>query len=577
MIHDRWRMAMWCAAMTAGVAVTPRAPSLAAQDSVTIDFSAPVATLRGEIPDSILRDAVTRFNAVTATRTHGTMVIAAGNVTLGTLGVHRGILRVSGVVRGDVIVLNGDLRIDRGGRVEGDIVVLGGHLVLAPGAVHTGRHYENETEAPVGREPDGLVGLRRPRRGLTDYTTASATFTTGPVRTTVGIEGGTYNRVEGLPIRVGPSLEWLPDDQTIMRLQLTGILRTAGDPDGLRSDFGWVSRLEATRLTASNITLAVEAASQVVPMFDQAYGSLESGLGAFVLRRDYRDWFNTRGVGVKAGFTPMTRLTLSGGLQWTRERTLRAVDAFSVLRGTETWRPNPVIDDGRYRIATIGAAWDTRDDRARPASGFWIQGQIRRVMSDALTPVSLPSVIRDNVPTTGYGATEIDIDIRRYLRLNPQQAVHLRLAGGGWIGGDPLTVQRRRSIGGTDPLAGYDFRRVTCDRRRRPDPAQTALCDRQILFQAEFRRTIGLGLDQRIAGIDLGLGEPDVVLLADAGTAWVAGDGAGRVPSGRIQAFSEWRGDVGIGLEGRLFGVFLAKAVADDDSPRLSVRLNRRF
>ena len=81
MMHSRWRAATWCGAMIAGAACVPHRNPLAAQDSVTIDFGAPVATLRGEIPDSILRDAVARFNAATATRTHGTMVIADGNDT----------------------------------------------------------------------------------------------------------------------------------------------------------------------------------------------------------------------------------------------------------------------------------------------------------------------------------------------------------------------------------------------------------------------------------------------------------------------------------------------------------------
>ncbi len=79
MMHSRWRTATWCGAMMAGAAFVPHRTPIAAQDSVTIDFGAPVPTLRSEIPDSILRDAVARFNAVTATRTHGTMVIASGN------------------------------------------------------------------------------------------------------------------------------------------------------------------------------------------------------------------------------------------------------------------------------------------------------------------------------------------------------------------------------------------------------------------------------------------------------------------------------------------------------------------
>ncbi|MBA2293139.1 MAG: hypothetical protein H0W15_11875, partial [Gemmatimonadales bacterium] len=105
----------------------------------------------------------------------------------------------------------------------------------------------------------------------------------------------------------------------------------------------------------------------------------------------------------------------------------------------------------------------------------------------------------------------------------------------------------------------------------------TALCDRQLVAQVELRRTIDVGINTRVAGFSLGLEQADLIVLADAGTAWVAGSGAGRVPTGRVQAFDEWLADVGVGVEGQLFGVYLAKSVTDGDSPRVSVRLRRRF
>ena len=56
-----------------------------------------------------------------------------------------------------------------------------------------------------------------------------------------------------------------------------------------------------------------------------------------------------------------------------------------------------------------------------------------------------------------------------------------------------------------------------------------------------------------------------------------SGDGPAQVPANRIQAIDEWLADVGIGLQGRVFGVFVAKAITDDDSPRVSIRMQRRF
>ena len=44
--------------------------------------------------------------------------VPAGKTIDGPLGVHLGTVRISGTVRGDVIVLNGDLRIDDGNGAE---------------------------------------------------------------------------------------------------------------------------------------------------------------------------------------------------------------------------------------------------------------------------------------------------------------------------------------------------------------------------------------------------------------------------------------------------------------------------
>lgn len=550
----------------------------AAQDSTrTIDFSA-MDTLPGdEIPDPVLRAAIAQFNAPSTTRTHGTLVVTAGNTIDGSLGVHRGTLRVAGTVRGDIVVLNGDLRIDDGGRVVGNIVVLGGRIVLAPAAMHQGSRREFAGVAPVGTQPDGTITMRARRRGLSEYTSASATFVTGPVQTTVRAEADAYNRVEGLPIVIGPTLRWRPDDATAVRVHLAGIVRTAADPDGLRNDFGWRAGIEIARLDPVPLTLNVDGGSAIVPLVDQAFSSLESGLSAFLMRRDYRDWMNSSGVGIRLAYRPQPTLSASIGARWDRERTVRAVDAFTLLRADEVWRPNPAIDDGDYRTLGATVQWDSRDDPTRPLSGWLVRGGVQHITSDKLSPITLPSLVRDDMPTTNYGSTDIEFDIRRYLRLDPRQAVHVRVAGGGWVGGDPLTVQRRRSMGGADPLAGFGFREVTCDRRRRPDPAATALCDRQLIAQVELRRTFDVGINTRLAGFSLGLEQADVIVLADAGTGWVAGSGAGRVPADRIQAFDEWLADVGVGIEGRLFGVFVAKSVTDSDGPRVSVRLRRRF
>ncbi len=551
----------------------------AAQDPIGIDFSRPATDTipRREIPDSILSRAIAHYNAPGTTRVSGNVELPAGNVWRGRQALHRGQFRIDGRVEGDLVVINGDVRITPSGVVTGDILVLGGRILVDDGGTVGGTPLEYAIPAPLTLSPDGMLMRQSARRALSDYTSASRSFTWRNTVTTLHLDPGNYNRVEGLPIELGPSLVWYRDDQTRLTMDLTGIIRTSADPTGSRGRLGWRGRAAVVHGGPRSITFGVRAGSVIAPVADQPYQMVESGLGAFLFRRDFRDWYAMRSFGLFTDITLSPKLQLSLGVDRSREETVNAVDAFSVLLGSEEWRPNPLIDDGRFLTQSLGATYDTRDDRRRPTSGWHIRGVLHRVQSNSLTPVSLPQEIRPGLPTTGYDALDIDVDVRRYQRLGPDQSLHLRLLGGGWLSGNSLTIQRRRALNGGDPMAGYGFRAINCDRRRRPDPAQPALCDRQLIVQAEYRRTLGIDLSTRIGNTTLGLQRPELVLFADAGSAWLAGDGAGRVPSGRIQSIAEWRSDIGVGLDAGSFGIYVARSLVDSEPFRFGFRLSPRF
>jgi hypothetical protein len=208
---------------------------------------------------------------------------------------------------------------------------------------------------------------------------------------------------------------------------------------------------------------------------------------------------------------------------------------------------------------------------------WYAQGELRRVTSNDLTPVSLPTTIRDSLPRTGYGEFEATIDLRGYLQLDPEQLLAARLSAAGYLSGDPLTIQNRRAISGADPLMGFLFRAINCDRRLKPDPADPALCDREMSVQVEYRRTLPVNLNTRINGYTIGVHNPQLVLLADAGSAWLAGDSAGRVPANRIEALREWRSDVGVGITTRSLGLYLAKSLVDPVGVQVQLLFSLRF
>jgi hypothetical protein len=204
--------------------------------------------------------------------------------------------------------------------------------------------------------------------------------------------------------------------------------------------------------------------------------------------------------------------------------------------------------------------------------------------SDDVAPVALPESVRPPTPLGGgYQFDRLLLDLRRYSRLTPSFRVNTRLRADGWIGGDRLPVQRRVSLGGTDLLPGYAFRSFTCTPPGFPNPAEAALCDRSITAQVEVRTRLGLNLGYRLRdregqpGRFIGIEEADLVILGDAGKAWLAGDGPGQVPANRIPSLHEWKTDVGIGLDAGQIGAYLAKSLSEGEPVRFIVRLQRRF
>ena len=69
----------------------------------------------------------------------------------------------------------------------------------------------------------------------------------------------------------------------------------------------------------------------------------------------------------------------------------------------------------------------------------------------------------------------------------------------------------------------------------------------------------------------------DVVVLANAGLAWLVGNGPGQVPAGQLPTLASWLVDVGLGADWSGFGVYIAKAVTTGEKLRFTVRLDHRF
>lgn len=537
------------------------------------------------LPRLLVQQAIETYNDPLTTRIDGPFTLPPGARLMGTVAVYRGRLRVQGTLTGAVTVINGDVLIESGGVIEGDVLVLGGRMDVAPGGEHRGgvaRSYR--TTPQLYRTGEGTLAIRDRVVTLGDLAFVQRSFETGHFTTTLSVETGrTYNRVEGLPIVFGPTIarEGLPDVDG--RLDLRGVVWTAPDRTDRRGDFGYLSRLEFRFGEARRLTVGGRLYRLVSPTEELPLSRSESGWASFLIQRDYRDYYQASGIGGYASFALTRSLQLEGSIDHADDRSIPANDPVSLFRN-QSWRPNSLIDDGHFTTWRAGVSLDTRNDVAQPTAGWLLHARFEHGQSGDAAPLTLPPDVRDPIAPGRYAFSHVWFDIRRFARFDPTIRTSLRVVGGGWVSGDPLPVQRRLSLGGPDILPGYSFRALNCVPPGFTDPADPALCDRMLAAQLEVRARSGIALplrtnDPYLTGLQrlLGLTEPDLVVFGDAGNAWLAGDGPGRVQSSRIPNLGEWKYDVGLGLDAGGVGVYVAQPLTDGLPIRLVFRLQRRF
>jgi hypothetical protein len=558
-----------------------------AQDSVIVidPDAAPDTADREAMPDVLVRRLLGIYNAPGTTRFWGDVDLPPGSRVSGTIAVYRGSVRLAGRIDGSLTIINGSLLMLPGSSVSGDVVVVGGRITLDDNATIGGRREEHWDAAPVVRSVDGTL-VQRERRRFPALTTARRSFQTGPLRATILLgTDGTYNRVEGVPIVFGPQLEYHFNNQFTGRLDVRGILRTASDDDRLRDDLGYFGRAELRINGSRGLGIGFRGYSVVDAIEEHPLGREEAGWSAFLFQRDQRDYFLEQGVAGYIYAFLSRRLRVETSLEHHKEESVRANDPWSLFRNSDRWRPNPLIDDGHYTTAAVTVELDTRNDEDVPTSGWWIRTTAERSWSNDVAPIALPTTVRQALPTSGdYAFNRVTFDLRRYNRIASNLLMGTRLFAAGYAGGDPLPIQRRVSLGGSDLLPGYEFRAFTCAPPGFRDASLLALCDRMMVAQVDFRSRLDLGLgyryrDEARREVDrfIGIDQADLVIFMDAGKGWLSGEGPGRVPDNRIPSLSEWKADVGIGLDAGGLGLYVARALTDGQPLRVSLRLQRRF
>ena len=546
-------------------------------------------TLPAAVPalsPAVARDAAGRYNAPAALRVTSATTIDSGQTVAGNVAALEAPLTIAGTVRGDVIAINATVTLRPGSRVDGGIFVVGGVVSGLEAATVAGE--VSSYQAPLRYVPNG-AGI-----AVEEAAGGEPLFSWARLRSRADRENGfrfrnyaTYNRVEGLPIYGGPYIT-RPIPHGTVTAELFGVIRSAENFRWSSENVGHRATLEAR--SSGPLQLVVGGRLQDVVEATQPWqmSNTETALATFFLHRDLRDWYSRLGGTLFAGVSGPRGLSIIASLSDERWASRRERDPWTLFRDAQPWRPNPTFDDGRYHSFRLTGALDTRNNADDPWDGWKVAAELERGHGEidsfgarSRTAPSPGARVESARPVYLRGL----LDLRRYTRLSPQTQLNTRLVAGGWLGGDPLPLQRQLSVGGFGTLPGYDFNDGAPGRDKLRctgaivQPGRPAECDRIAVAQLEYR--VDLGLEGLRRAAPWWYGQGALVAFVDGGRGWrVRDDVSDAVDFGTrtLPALNTFLTDVGAGLDFSVVGVYIAKAVSvAKEPPNVFVRVRHRF
>ena len=540
--------------------------------------------LAGEnIPAQVRREVTARWHVPAAIRADGPVTVAADSVVSGGLAVQNGPLVIGGRVTGNVTAINCDVTLLPGGQIDGDLWVIGGRLQGRDSATIRGeiRVYRG----PINTVGDGdrlTLNDDAPRKWRRHYPRPDDESWSDPIRVATA---GTYNRVEGLPINVGPALYQVTSWGSA-RLDAYAVIRTGSTFDTEHGDVGHDIKTEVRFGRRTGPAIGGRLFNTIDPVEPWQLSDIETSLAAFLFRRDYRDYFGKHGASGFARLYGGRAASLTASFSDERWGSRDRLNPFTVFRGEATWRTNPAMDAGRMHIGNLTLKYDTRTDPDEPRSGMYvvIDAEHGAGRLDALAPTS---TFRSYAAGDAVVYNRGFLDARSYNQLSPVGQLSFRVVAGGWVSGDALPLQRRLSVEGPSVLPGFGFRDVSAT----SDVASCSVgvpvgrpaeCDRIALAQVEYRGNlhIDIGDWREDAGRYVGAhSDGSWVMFADAGRGWMVGPQSGNLtyPKNVLPPSGTFRSDIGFGFDFGGVGLYAAKAVSTSEPVNFFLRLHRRF
>jgi outer membrane protein assembly factor BamA len=467
---------------------------------------------------------------------------------------------------------------ERGAVVTGGVTVVGGALLGAAGALIGGPVEHFAEPLRYRQDGDGIVVEAAPLRPAL---APGREFRFGRTELLIAVRDG-YNRVEGLPVSIGPRVRLGSTNPTT--LEGLVVYRSAHGFDIEEDGLGYALYAEQYVGGGRSTRLGLRLFSEIVPIDRWGLSDRENSLATFLLHRDHRDEYERKGWSGYARFArPGQPHDVTIEYRDERHRAVAPEQPFTILDNGEAWRPQPLVAEGVLRSLAARYAYDTRNDDVDPAAGWLIRAEVEQGLGGSLVQpgsvlLNAPESVRAQVQARER-FTVVQVDVRRYLRVSPYARVALRFFASGSADGTALPPQRQQTLGGEGSLPGYPLFRFDCGARtdrvvlRGHEFFDAYGCDRAAMFQAEFHAGFPLGRRiGRALGLDTQLGAIRWVAFVDAGRAWTE-PGA---RNGRTD--EDFAADAGLGVRMGAVGLYWAVPLSRHaDGVNFFVRVGRRF
>jgi len=444
-----------------------------------------------------------------------------------------------------------------------------------------------------------IAGRRRLAAGVLILATvlptalAAQAFETDRVRGQVLLRfGPSYNRVNGLPIQIGPVLETIEDEPWRFSGMVT--VRLEDDLPTELDQVGFDIQAEKA-FGGKRFAVGARGWSRVAPIETRGLTDLESSLSALAFRDDRRDYYDALGVLGYVRYGPEdSPLSAYVGYGFEDQDPINVGGVTSIFRGDTPWRDQPLAASGTFGAIQAGVGYDTRPDRRDgPFNGWWAEAGVTAGVAGTLRylpAVDLTSRVVTSVPDPTTNLVVGRADLRRYNAFG-DLGINLRVVAEGSLTDDPLPTQFQYAPGGAGTLPGLPLFGLDCGAHAtgRVRPLQPTLattfvpfygCDRYMMAQIEIEGYFGFAIGrtgprnawQGPGGLDVRV-VPQWVLFANAGHGWT---NLGGIQPTAVD--TDWAYDVGGGIVFGNIGAYAAYPLnVDDPVVRIVFRLERRF